>query len=118
MRRALEIIVAVALGAIVAAVGSVAYRGYPPVGVALSIALVLFATVFVRAWSSWAGLIAFAIPFVALTYLFTRQGPGGSLLIPADHLGYTWLFGSAAALVLACLIPARLIGGGKRVASP
>ena len=118
MRRALEILVAVVLGAIVAAVGGVAYRGYPPVGVSLSIALVLFAATFVRAWSSWAGVIAFAVPFVALTYLFTREGPGGSLLIPADGLGYAWLYGSAAALIVACLMPARLIGGGKRVASP
>ena len=118
MRRALEIIVAVALGVIVSAVGSVAYRGYPPVGVSLSIALVLFATIFVRAWSAWTGVIAFAVPFVALTFLFTREGPGGSLLIPADSLGYVWLYGSAAAVVLASLVPARLIGGGKRVASP
>lgn len=118
MRRVLELFVAVVLGAVVATIGAVAYRSYPPIGVTLCILLVLAAAVFIRAWSAWSGLIAFAVPFVVLTYVFTRQGPGGSLLIAADNLGYAWLYGGAAAVVVASLVPARLIGGGKRVASP
>ena len=117
MRRALEIVVCAVLGAIVAAVGAVAYRSYPPIGVILSVFLVLMAAVFVRTWSSWLGVIAFAVPFVALTYAFTRTGPGGDLLITPDHLGYGWLYGGAGAVVIACLLPARMLGGGRSVQS-
>lgn len=117
MRRAVEILVSAFLGAIVAAVGAVAHRGYPPIGVILSVLLVLVATVFVRTWSGWAGVIAFAVPFALLTFAFTREGPGGSLLIAPDGLGYGWLYGGAGAVVIACLLPARMLGGGRSVPS-
>ncbi len=118
MRRALEIVVCALLGAIVAAVGAVAYRSYPPIGVILSVFLVLVAAVFVRTWSRWVGVIAFAVPYVALSVLFSRTGPGGSLLIAPDALGYGWLYGGAGAVVIACLLPARMLGGGRSVPSP
>jgi len=117
MRRALEIVVCGFLGAIVASVGAVAYRSYPPVGVILSVLLVLASTVFVRTWSGWIGVIAFAVPFVALTFAFTRTGQGGDLLITPDGLGYGWLYGGAGAVVIACLLPARMLGGGPSVPS-
>jgi len=118
MRRALEIVVSAALGAIVAAVGAVAYRSYPPIGVVLCVFLVLMAAVFVRTWGGWLGVIAFVVPFLALTYVFTREGPGGSLLIAPDGLGYGWLYGSAGAIVIASMLPVRLLGGGRSVPSP
>jgi len=118
MRRAIEIVVSAVLGAIVAAIGAVAYRGYPPIGVILSVFLVLMATVFVRTWGGWLGVIAFVVPFLALTYVFTRQGPGGSLLIAPDGLGYGWLYGSAGAIVVVSMLPPRVLGGGRSVPSP
>lgn len=117
MRRAVEVLVSALLGAIVAVVGSIAHRSYPPIGVVLSVLLVLMATVFVRTWSGWTGVVAFAVPFAALTYIFTREGPGGSLLIAPDGLGYGWLYGGAGAVVIACLLPARMLGGGRSVPS-
>ena len=117
MRRALEILVSGLLGAIVATVGAVAHRSIPPFGVILSVLLVLMAAIFARTWSGWLGMIAFAVPYVALTYIFTREGPGGSLLIAPDGLGYGWLYGGAGAVVIACLLPARMLGGGRSVPS-
>jgi hypothetical protein len=117
MRRALEILVSAVLGAVVATVGAIAHRGHPPVGVVLCALLALFATVFVRAWSGWTGVIALAVPFVALSFVFTRPGPGGSLLIAGDGLGYSWLYAAAGAVIIACLLPSRLLGGGHDVAS-
>jgi len=115
MQRALQIIVSVLLGAAISTVGAVSHRSIPPFGVILSVLLVLMATLFVRTWGSWAAVVSFAVPYVLLTYLFTRQGPGGSLLIAADGLGYWWLYGGAGAIVVACVVPRRMLGGGLRV---
>lgn len=112
-RRLLAVLLALALGVITAVVGAAAYRDWPWIGVSLCIALVLFSMLFVRAWVSWSGVIAFAVPWAALTFLFTRQGPGGSLLIPSDTLGYAWIYGATAAIVLVCLVPPSLIGRGR-----
>jgi len=117
MRKALAIVVSVVLGGIVAVVGAVAHRGVPPVGVILCVLLVLLATIFVRTWISWLGVLAFAVPFLALTYVFTREGAGGSLLIPPDGLGYGWLYGAAGAIVVASILPARMLGGARNVES-
>jgi hypothetical protein len=113
MRTALVIVVSAVLGAIVALVGGVAHRGIPPFGVILSVLLVLVATVFVRTWARWLGVLAFVIPYLAITFIFTQEGPNGSLLIAADGLGYGWLYGGAAAIVVASVLPVRLLGGGR-----
>lgn len=112
-RRLLPLLLAVALGVIVAIVGAAAYRDVPWIGVSLCIALVLFSMLFVRSWSSWSGVIAFAVPWAVLTFLFTRQGPGGSLLIPQDSLGYAWIYGGTIAIVLVCVLPPSLIGRSR-----
>lgn len=115
MRRALEIFVSAVLGVIVAIVGGIGHRSIPPLGVALSVALVLVSAIFVRTWGGWSAVIAFVVPLVALSFLFTRVGPGGSLLIAGDGLGYGWLYGASGAIVLACLVPAQMLGGGRHV---
>ncbi|MGC4174587.1 hypothetical protein [Demequina sp.] len=113
MRRAIEIVVSAILGAVVAVVGAIAHRSIPPLGVILSIALVLAAMIFVRTWGGWIGVLAFAVPFVILTIVFSRPGPGGSLLVAGDGLGYSWLWGGSAAVIVACLLPPRLLGASK-----
>ncbi len=117
MRRLLEIVVSAVLGAVVAIVGAVAHRTWRPTALILCVLLVLLSVVFVRTWAGWLGVLALAVPFVALTYVFSLQGPGGDLLIAGDALGYSWLFGGSGAVVLACLIPPSWIGGGRRVES-
>lgn len=112
-RRLLAVLLALALGTIDALVGAAAYRDVPWVGVALCIALVLVSMLFVRSWAGWSGVIAFAVPWAALTFVFTRQGPGGSLLIPADTLAYAWIYGGTAAIVLVSLLPPSLVGRGR-----
>lgn len=115
MRSAIVIVVSAVLGAIVALVGGVAHRGYPPFGVILCVLLVLVATVFVRAWANWLGVVSFVIPYMVITFVFTQQGPTGSLLIAGDALGYAWLYGGVGAFVIAVLLPARLLGRGLPV---
>lgn len=112
-RRLLAVLLALALGVIVAVVGAAAYRDMPWLGVSLCVALVLFSMLFVRSWASWSGVIAFAVPWAALTYVFTREGPGGSLLIPEDTLAYAWIYGGTAAIVLVSVLPPSLVGRGR-----
>ncbi len=116
MRRAIEIVVSAILGAIVASVGAIAHRSYPPIGMILSALLVVAALTFARAWGGWTAVIAFAVPFVGLTFLYARPGPGGDLLIAGDSLGYAWLIASTIAVVIVCVLPARLLGATHRSA--
>jgi len=116
MRSALKYLVVVALGAAVAIVGAVGYRSAPWWGVSLSLLLVLASVLFSRAWLGWSGLIAWAVPWMILTYVFAQSGPGGSTLIVADSLGYAWLIGATVVVVLVAVIPPSLVGGGRRVA--
>lgn len=112
MRSLVSVAVSAILGVIVALVGGVAHRSIPPFGAILCVLLVLTAAVFVRSWARWLGLISFAVPYIGITAIFTQEGPGGSLLIAGDGLGYAWLFGGTAAIVIASILPARLLGGG------
>ncbi len=115
IRRTIEIALTVLMGAVVAAVGAGAHRALPYVGVVLSILAVLAGMVFARAWLEWVGVIAFAVPWAALTTLFSQRGPGNSLLISADALGYLWLFGGAAMIIAVSIVPARWLGVTRRV---
>lgn len=104
------LIIAVA-GLLVATVGAIAYRSIPPYGDVLSVVMVLLAAVFSRTWLSWTGLGLFAGVWAVLTYVWTLEGPGGSVLIAADGLGYGWLAGGVGAIVVASLLPRKLLVG-------
>ncbi|MDE0572631.1 hypothetical protein ON058_04290 [Demequina sp. B12] len=104
------VIVALA-GLLTATVGAVAYRSVPPWGVVMAIVMVLAAAVFARAWLSWTGLGVFAGLWVLLTAVWSANGPGNSVLIAQDGLGIAWLAGSAVAIVIAAVIPVKLLVG-------
>ena len=111
MKDSVGYLVLLVSGAIVATVGSVAYRSIPPFGVALAIVMVALAAVFARAWLSWTGLGLFAAVWMSVTFVWTLAGPGGSVLIAADTLGYAWLAGGVIAIVVAALLPKKLLVG-------
>ena len=71
---------------------------------------VLVAVVFVRSWAGWLGLISFVVPYVVIVWVFAQEGPGGSLLIAGDGLGLAWLYGGTLAIVVASVLPPRLLG--------
>ena len=116
MRTALRYLLVVVLGASVAIVGAVGYRSAPWFGVIISLVLVLVSALFARAFLGWGGLVAFAAPWVVLTFTFAQEGPGGGALIVADALGYAWLIGATVIVVLVSVLPPSLVGGGRRVA--
>jgi len=112
MKVALAYLVLAAGGLITASVGAVAHRGYPPLGVIGAVVMVAFAAVFARTWLGFAGLAVFAGTWVAMTLVWSLDGPGGSVLIAQDGLGISWLVGSAVVIVAASIVPSRVLVGG------
>ncbi|WP_430867518.1 hypothetical protein [Demequina aurantiaca] len=117
IRSVLAYVVLGVVGLVVALVGATAYRSIPPFGVALCIVLMLSATVFARAWKDWSGIGVFAGVWAVATYVLSMEGPGGSLLIATDSLGYAWLIGGTTAVIVVCLIPRHVLFGRVDVAT-
>ncbi|WP_084078926.1 hypothetical protein [Demequina sp. NBRC 110057] len=111
MKDSLGYVIIAVAGLLVASVGAVAYRSIPPFGDVLSVLMVLLAAVFARTWLSWTGLGLFATLWALMTYVWTLAGPGGSVLIAADGLGYGWLAGGVVAIVVASVLPRKLLVG-------
>ncbi|MFN3867190.1 MAG: hypothetical protein ACK4MD_10835 [Demequina sp.] len=98
-------------GIITASVGAVAHRGYPPLGVVLCVIMVALAGTFARTWLGWGGLGLFAGAWITMTFVWALEGPGGSVLIIQDALGVGWLVGGSLAIMVAALMPAKLLVG-------
>lgn len=111
MKEVLGYAVLLAGGIIVASVGAVAHRGYPPFGVVLCVLMVALGATFARTWLSWSGLSLFAGAWLAMTFVWALEGPGGSMLIIQDALGIGWLGGGALAIVTASVLPTKVLVG-------
>ncbi|WP_297082369.1 hypothetical protein [uncultured Demequina sp.] len=111
MKTALAYLVLAAGGVITASVGAVAHRGFAPWGVIGSVLMVAFAAVFARTSMGFSGLGAFAATWVAMTLVWSLEGPGGSVLIAQDALGISWLVGSAVVMIAAAIVPTRILVG-------
>jgi len=96
-----------ALGAIVAVVGTGAHRAFAPWGLVGAIAFVVAAGVFARAWQAWWGFGVYACAWGVMTMVLAQMGPNGSVLIAGDGLGYGWLGGATAAIVVVAFAPRR-----------
>jgi len=116
IRSALAYVVLALAGLVTALVGATAHRALPPIGAVLCIVLMIAATVFARSWKDWLGVSIFAGFWAVMTYVLALEGPGGSVLIATDGLGYSWLIGGAAAIVVVCMVPRTLLFGRADVA--
>ncbi len=105
------------IGAIVALVGAGSHRAYGWAGVTVCLVLVGTASVFSRAWLGFTGLAIFGTAWAVLTVVLAQEGPGGSLLIPADAVSLTWVYGGAFVIGAAALIPRRVLGDTKAAVS-
>ncbi|WP_084075047.1 hypothetical protein [Demequina sp. NBRC 110052] len=115
-QRILGLLAVLALGGVVGLVGVLAHRAYPWFGLVAVLVLTLVAAVFVRAWSSWPALGVFTAGLAIAVSVFAQEGPGGGLLLVEDALGWTYLVGAAGAVVLAAVIPAKVLVGSHDVA--
>ncbi|MFW2513958.1 hypothetical protein ACNI3K_09290 [Demequina sp. SO4-13] len=98
-------------GLVTATVGAVAHRTYPPFGVVMCLLMVALGAAFARTWLAWPGLALFAGAWMAMTFVWALEGPGGSVLIVQDPLGVAWLAGGSIAIVVAAVVPSRLLVG-------
>ena len=98
----------VALGVLVAVAGTVLHRAAPPWGMALCLALVLSATVVVRAWAGLLPVVGYAVGWLVVVQVLSLSGPGGDVLVPgSDALGYVWGIGGMVAIGVGCFLPGR-----------
>lgn len=116
IRTALAYVVLALAGLVTAVVGAAAHRSVPPLGAALCILLMIAATLFARSWKEWWGISVFAGLWVLATGVLALEGPGGSVLLATDALGYTWLIGGSVAIVAVCMVPRSILFGRSDVA--
>lgn len=98
-------------GIVTAMVGASAHRSIPPFGPILSILLVVAMALFARSWKDWAGIGASAGLWAVATALLSLEGPGGSVLIAQDALGYSWLIGGMLAIMIVSMVPRSVLFG-------
>lgn len=112
MKDALGYLVLALGGIITASVGAVAHRGYPPFGLIGSVLMVGLAAVFARAWLGFTGVGVLGGAWVLATFVWSMNGPGGSVLIAQDALGIGWLVGGTLMVVAASVVPTKVLVGG------
>lgn len=98
------------LGVVVGVVGTGGHRYEPYWGSVCVLVLVVSAAVFARAYRAWAGLMAFALTWLAVVlFLYSANGPGDSIVILSDGLGKVWLYGGAVAAASPAMIPEKYV---------
>ncbi|UJP41219.1 hypothetical protein [Cellulomonas palmilytica] len=101
------------LGLVIGALGTVVHRGAIPWGLLAALALVLAATVMVRAWAGWPAYVGIVGGVFLAVVVLAQTGPGGDVLLPggdrvnAPWLGFAWLGGVVVVLALGALAPRR-----------
>lgn len=97
---------ALALGVVVAVVGTGIHRASQPWGLVLALVIVASAGALVRAWTGWSGMLALALGVFTTVAVLAGRGPGGDVLVALDAIGIVWYAG-AAVIGLAALLPGR-----------
>jgi N-acetyl-1-D-myo-inositol-2-amino-2-deoxy-alpha-D-glucopyranoside deacetylase len=111
--KALAALLAVTLGAIVGFIATVNHQltadifGRPaPAGVIIALLACAALLVGGRLYFGTRVVAACAaVGLLAVVGLLSCQGPGGSVLVPADPIGWTWVIGTAAIAVLVIAWP-------------
>ncbi|GEK22693.1 DUF6113 family protein [Cellulomonas xylanilytica] len=94
------------LGVLIGTLGTVLHRSIPPWGLVICLTLAFVAAVTVRAWTGYVALAGYAVGLAGTVLLLTQRGPGGDVLAPdGQAIGWLWVLGSIAVLVVAALLP-------------
>lgn len=92
-------------GALLGLIGTFAHQSLPPVGVTIALLTVALYVVGLRAWGGVRTPAAAGALGVGLMSGLLATATGGSVLVPANAVGYTWLFGITGIAFLALAWP-------------
>jgi hypothetical protein len=107
-RSVARTVLALALGAVVGVLGTVAHRTQwndLPVGIVLALAITLSTAVLCRAWAGMGPLLAAGAGWVVAVQVLAVAGPGGDVLVPAQPVGLVWTYGGLAMFLVAAFLP-------------
>jgi membrane-bound ClpP family serine protease len=94
--RGALLITAACVGALVGVVATFAHQSMPPLGIALALITSAVFLIGVRlAAPSRAGVVGAVIGLLGVTTILAADS-GGSLVVPGNPVGYTWLVGVMA----------------------
>jgi hypothetical protein len=105
--RTLEYLFGALFGVFVAVLGTSVHRAYAPFALIFVLIAVLICAVMMRAWLGLGGIAAFGIGWLVAVQVFTLEGPGGDIVLPAQYQTYVWLVGGLFMLGLACFTPRK-----------
>ena len=92
-------------GAVLGLIGTFAHQSLPPLGVAIALATVALYVVGLRAWGGVRAPAAAGATGAGLASALLSGATGGSVLIPANAVGYTWIGGIAVIAFFALAWP-------------
>jgi hypothetical protein len=92
-------------GAVLGLIGTFAHQSLPPVGVVIALITVGLYIVGLRAWGGVRTPAAAGALGAGLVAGLLATATGGSVLVPANPVGYTWLIGITAIAFLALAWP-------------
>ncbi|PFG33757.1 DUF6113 family protein [Sanguibacter antarcticus] len=98
---------ALATGALVGLLGSVAHRQWMPWILVVALVAVGVAGILVRAWLGGAGIAAYGVGWLVVVQVLALVGPGGDILLPAQTSTYVWMIGGIAMIGLAAVAPRK-----------
>ncbi|MBO3086457.1 hypothetical protein [Cellulomonas fengjieae] len=100
---------ALVLGVVVGALGTVMHRSMPPWGMVVCLALAFAAALTTRAWAGWFTLVGYTGGLVLSMQVLATRGPGGDILVPdGQAIGWAWVLGAVAVTALVGVLPRRL----------
>lgn len=107
-RTIVRTLLAVALGVVMGALGTVVHRyGADPLylGLILAFALTAAAGVLARAWAGYGTLLGFGVGWVGIVQALSLPGSGGDVVVPAGVLGMVWSYAGVAILAVVAFLP-------------
>lgn len=101
-------LLAVVLGAVVGALGTVVHRFGDDrwyAGLVLALALTAVAGVLSRAWGGLGTLLAVGAGWLVVVQALSLTGSGGDVIVPAGTLGLVWSYAGLGTLALVAFAP-------------